>query len=322
MNAQATHIGFPCARSRISAFAAALALITSVGCWQEIRYDPSQEPSEPPARPVGLSDETPTEQPAAAPSAKQLFAGEPGEEKPDQEQPLWDGMESETASVTSTEPAPPAVLDWPDESPEEESPEEESPVEESPVEESPEEEQPEIAAVPTPADPRTALAAWRMASKWSLAVGVFGKGWPADRYVDMWQQAEFAAQLLRVPLPALPENVAIDEQLSAATTLLLEESGPQLAEAVGAEHSATHRALCDLAIKTHALLLIYTPNGSQQKPLIVAIRQAAEDSPLPERLWKPVVDLLDAGADFQEAKRAIFELHNRAAKYLGDLVAP
>jgi hypothetical protein len=307
MNTQATHIGFPRARSRISAFAAALALMTSVGCWQEIRYDPSQDPSEPPARPVVLSDETPTEQPAAAPSAEQLFADKPVEEKPDQEEPLWDGMVSETASATSTEPAPPAELDWPDESPEEESPEVE---------------QPEIAAVPTPADPRTALAAWRMASKWSLAVGVFGKGWPADRYVDMWQQAEFAAQLLQVPLPALPENVAINEQLSAATTLLLEESGPQLAEAVGVEHSATHRALCDLAIKTHALLLIYTPNGGEQKPLVAAIRQAAEDSPLPERMWKPVVDSLDAGADFQEAKRAIFELHNQAAKYLGDLVAP
>jgi hypothetical protein len=182
--------------------------------------------------------------------------------------------------------------------------------------------QPDLAPGPTPADPRTALAAWRMASKWSLAAGGFGNGRPSDHYADVWQQAEFAAQLLRVPLPALPEDVATEELLSAATNFLLEVSGPQLAEAVGVEHSAAHRALCDLAIKTHALLLIYTPHGSKQEPLIAAIRQAAEASPLPEQLWKPVLDSFDAGADFQEVKRAIFELHAQATQYLGDLVAP
>ncbi len=306
MSVPTTHFGFPRHRLRTPAFAAALVLITAVGCWQEIRYDPNQEPSEPPVRPVVSSSETPQEQPAPAPSAEQLFAEDtpeaPVEEEQHQEDPLWNGMETETAAATPAEPAPPAEIEWPGDQPVEE--------------------QPEIAAVPTPADPRTALATWRMASKWSLAVGVYGKGWPAERYADMWQQAEFAAQLLRVQLPPLPEDVAEDEVLIAATSLLLEESGPQLAEAVAAEHSPSHRALCDLAVKTHALLLIYTPNGSDLEPLVTAIRQAAQDSPLPERLWAPVLQSVDAGSDFQEVKRAVFELHDQATEYLGDLVSP
>lgn len=287
-------------------FAAMLALMTAVGCWQEIRYEPTQEANESPSRPVVAQDETSTEQTAPEPSAEQLFVEEtpvtPPEETPDEEDPLWDSQGSEAAAPTPAEPAPSADLDW--------------------LDEQPEEELPEVVAIPTPADPRTALAAWRMASKWSLAVGVYGKGWPADRYGEMWQQADFAAQLLRVELPPLPENVSADELLSEATTLLLEESGPQLAEAVGVEHSAGHRALCDLAIKTHALLLIYTPNGEHLEPLVTAIRQAAEDSPLPERLWEPIVQTIDAGDDFPDVKRAVFELHDQATDYLGDLVSP
>ncbi len=286
-------------------FAAALTLVTAVGCWEEVRYNPSQEPIQQPSEPVVLHDETPREQlapapniapsvaPSVAPSAAQLFAEEPN----DEEDPLGDGLGSVKVASTPAEPTHPASIDLPD------------------VEH-------ETAAIPTPADPRTALAAWRMASKWSLAVGVYGKGWQADRYGDMWQQADYAAQLLKVQLPPLPENVAADELLSTATTLLLEEAGPQLAEAVGAKHSAGHRALCNLAIKTHALLLIYTPTGSELESLVAAIRQSAEDSPLPERLWRPFLESLDAGADFQDVKRAIFELHKRATAYLGDLISP
>ncbi len=302
MNATATNVGFPRRRLRTSVFTAALTLVTAVGCWEEVRYNPSQEPIQQPSEPVVLHDETPSEQlpsvaPSVAPSAAQLFAEEPN----DEEDPLWDGLESVKAAPTPAEPAPPAEIDWPE------------------VEQ-------ETTAIPTPADPRTALAAWRMASKWSLAVGVYGKGWQADRYGDMWQQADYAAQLLKVQLPPLPENVAADELLSTATNLLLEEAGPQLAEAVGAEHSAGHRALCNLAIKTHALLLTYTPTGtptgSELESLVAAIRQSAEDSPLPERLWRPFLESLDAGADFQDVKRAIFELHKRATAYLGDLISP
>ncbi len=297
MNATATNVGFPRRRLQTSVFATALTLVTTVGCWEEVRYNPSQEPIQQPSEPVVLPDETPREQlapaPSVAPSAAQLFAEEPN----DEEDPLRDGSETVKAAPTPAEPAPLARIDSPD------------------VEH-------ETAAIPTPADPRTALAAWRMASKWSLAVGVYGKGWQADRYGDMWQQADYAAQLLKVQLPPLPENVAADELLSTATSLLLEEAGPQLAEAVGAEHSAGHRALCNLAIKTHALLLIYTPTDSELESLVAAIRQSAEDSPLPERLWRPFLESLDAGADFQEVKQAIFELHKRATAYLGDLISP
>ena len=71
-----------------------------------------------------------------------------------------------------------------------------------------------------------ASPAWRMASKWSLAVGVYGKGWQANRYADIWQQADYAARILSVQLPVLPEDVPTDEVLSSATTSMLPSSGP------------------------------------------------------------------------------------------------
>jgi hypothetical protein len=313
MNTRSTQFGLAHCSAPTAAFAAALLLLSAVGCWQEIRYDPSQEQSEVPAKEVVQIEEVPTEQPTSAPTAEQLFADKPANQEPDlgqepdQEKPLWNGLESDSASATSAEPAPPAALDWEDDPPQEK--------------------QPEPAAAPTPADPRTALAAWRMASKWSLAVGGFGNGRPAEQYDDLLKQANFAAQLLQVQLPPLPEqpspaNRTEEMLLAAATDLLLDGSGPQLAKAVGTEHSDMHRALCDLAIKTHALLLIYKSHGSQQPPLVEEIRLAAKASPLPERLWKPVLESLDAGADFQEVKKSVFGLHAEATQYLGDLVAP
>lgn len=293
---------------------AALTLVTAVGCWQEVHYDPSREPSPPPSVSAVVRDETPSEQlrstSAEGPSATQLFADDeietppgdeatatqvtPSPEKQPKDDPLWDGLETEEVVATSVEPAPPAEIDWP------------------------KQQQQQPVAAPAAPDYRTALAAWRMASKWSLAVGIFGKGWPAERYEDVWQQADYAAQILDVQLPPLPKDVAAEDVLAQATTMLLEEAGPLLADSVGTEHGIAQRALCDLAIKTHALLLFYTPTDSELEPFIAEIRQAGEDSPLPERLWQPLLDSLNAGNDFQEVKQAVFELHDQATDYLGE----
>jgi len=279
-----------------------MAASTTVGCWQEIRYNPIDEPIDSPSQPVVLREEIPPEQ-SPPPSAEQLFVHEepvaPDVREPEEDSP-WVGLESDIPSAVPNKPAPPAEIEW--------------------VDEPSENGQPEIAANPTLADPRTALAAWRVGSKWSLAVALYGIDKQPDRYGKIWKQADSAAQFLGVQLSALPEYVVQGDLLSTATDSLLGDSSTQLTDAVAAEHSGTHRALSDLAIKTNALLLIYSPNYPDLGTLLAEIRQAAEESTLPKRLWQPVIESLDEGADFQDVKRAVFELHDKASDYLTEQV--
>jgi hypothetical protein len=301
----AKHVATLFRQARLGALA--IALLATIGCWDEIHYNPSQEPVKTPSKSVILRSETPRGELAApAPSADELFAGEEGgetasvrasvapvpevEETTVDEDPLWNELSAAEETPAAPEPSPPATIEL---------------------------EEPELKP-----DPRTALAAWRLASKWSLAVGIYGKGYGADRYGDVWNQAEREADALGVVLPPVPQDVAAEDLAATAATMLLEEAGPDLAAEVGRRHSSQFQVLCDLAIKTHGLLLIYTPDSREVKPLIAAIRRSADDSTLPAEFWTPLVELLDARAEFPDIKRAVFQLHKQAEEHLDQLAAP
>jgi hypothetical protein len=303
MTALPKHIGS--SRRRACVCASAITLLATLGCWDEIRYNPTDQPTKAPSEPVVLHGEVSRgELTPPAPSAHELFAGEQAGETASnsaaiaptpkvetktsgEEDPLWSALDSAAETPAVAEPAPPAELESENQPPPEE-----------------------------PVDERIALAAWQLASKWSLAVGIYGKGYAADRYGDSWEQADAAAKLLEVELSPLPPAVAAADRLTTATSMLLDNEGPELAVEVGRRHSAQDRALCDLAIKTHALLLIYTPDGGEVKSQIAAIRRSADASTLPEDLWAPLVELLDSRAEYQDVKRAVFQLHAQAADYL------
>ena len=151
-------------------------MVTTAGCWQEIHYEPSQEPSGPSRQPVVLRNETPSELPATTPSADELFAEEsppvPIEQPREEEKkdPLWVGMDAKPTDPTDTGPAPPAEIEW--------------------LHDDPEDQPKEPEATPPSVDPRLALAAWRMGSKWSLAIGGFRQG-VASR--SLWQHVAASA---------------------------------------------------------------------------------------------------------------------------------
>lgn len=260
----------------------ALVLLALPGCWQEVHYRPSAEPVQPPSEPVVLKSEKPREEFREAPAEEDTLPMPTADELFAEEE-IGEDTSVQPELAPAPEPAP-------------------------------------AFAEPEPApDLTTALAAWRMASKWSLAVGIYGKGYGAERYGDLWQQAERNADELHMALMS-PEGLPAKDREATAISILLDEAGPQLVAELG-DLSAQHRSLCDLAIKTHALLLIYTPDNWELKPLIAAIRLSAENSSLPEGSWQPLVELLDARADFADVKRAVFQLHRDAEAYLAEQAA-
>jgi len=168
---------------------------------------------------------------------------------------------------------------------------------------------------------RTAVAAWQFGSKWSLAAAYFAKGLDASRTSKPLKQAGEAALLLEIELPALPENLEKGSLQAATVRYLLEEAGPQLLVQLEESFPADHAALAELAIKTHALLLVYRPDNKDLEPLVSAIGQAAENSGLPESVWRELTDLLRQRSDFASIKQTVFNLHDHAADYLAGLVA-
>ncbi|MGI9458116.1 MAG: hypothetical protein ACR2NU_16250 [Aeoliella sp.] len=289
---------------QIGSLSLALALLMSAGCWEEIRYDPTSEPSTPPPQPVVQSQEVRVEENEnvmSPPSAEDLFAqrsvGEtasndmesPPEDNSKEPERLWGALDSQTEITAETEPAPPAKMDWPDNELEQ--------------------------AIAVPLE-----AAWRLGSKWSLAVGIYGKGFGVNRYGNVLQQAADAARDLDVALPAIPEDA--DDVLPTAIGLLLDSEGPHMARLVGAAHTSQHQTLCELAIRSHALLLSYSPTDSDVDSLLGAIRPLVEASSLPAHLWLPLVQTLEQRADYQDVKRAVLDLHEQASDYLGDLPTP
>jgi len=164
---------------------------------------------------------------------------------------------------------------------------------------------------------RTALATWQMCSKWSMAVALQAKGRDMDSFGERLEQAKYGARLLEVQLPELPTHEQGVDRLAANLVYLLEDAGPQLADELNQRYDGEHASLAELATKTHILLLSYTPTSTRLMPVVTAIRQAAESSGLPESVWRELIDLLEARADFSEVKAAIFQLHKEATAYLG-----
>ena len=288
--------------------------IFSVGCWEEIRYDASNEP---PAPQPTLQERAAAEdvhQESTA-TAATLFAEEQqepsvqdrGASKPvvegtaiEPDDPLTVALEvHEQRAAVDAPPAAPAELDWLDDSPE-----------------PPTVERVEDVAPVAPA--RTSIATWRMSSKWSLAAAYFAKGQGPDRYSESLELANYAARLLEVSLPELPEGVSDAERQRATVSFLIDDAGRQLVDQIGKHYGADQAALAELAIKSHALLLIYNPRNKELAPIVSAIDEAAKNSGLPENVWRELVDLLEQRAAFTSVKQAVFQLHQRVPVELAD----
>ncbi len=295
----------------------AFVLLAAGGCWEEIHYTPSEAP-------FARSEDTepaevlPTDPPVDEQPTGEVLFGEQPVEHAHEDEP--DDEPDETLVQENPPTPPPSTEAQPEEASEEifDDPfaEEESTPEQPEAEKAKEEEivEPELAEILRPS--RTALAAWRMSSRWSYAAAIYAKGLGKDYYSDPLQQAEYAADLLEMKLPEFPEIEAADRQ-NAMIGFLLQAGRSQIAEELSAKFSPEYTALSELAIKTNVLLLVYTPKSPHLEPIVAAIRQAAENSTLPSTLWSSLVDLLEQRAPFTEVKSAVLQLHQQVADYLG-----
>jgi hypothetical protein len=142
----------------------------------------------------------------------------------------------------------------------------------------------------------------------------------------MLEQAASAAQLLHLELAPLPKVAADKEPVATVVTYLLDQQGSRLAGKLRQQYNPRHAALMELAIRSHMLLLVYSPRNlaldrgalgrEQFQAWVDRLAELAGSSRLPEPAWSPLLGALRKQAPYTEVKRAVFELHRQVAAEL------
>jgi hypothetical protein len=297
-------------------------LVLCPGCWQEITYVPNE-----PAKTTLVSKTIVEEQPTTADDI-------PIEPTPVETQTTTEVTSDElfapTPSPTNdTEPIP-VEAEFADLQPAFETPAE--PVSVSSAElpttadgtaeveatwenESPAAEVAETPMVEILRPSRTALATWRTSSRWSLAAAIYAKGQPAESYRDLLDQATYAASLIDMQLPQFP-TAALNELQKLVASYLLHEGSEQFADELRGEYPVEYASLAEFAIRSNALLLIYTPKSQQLDSVVESIRTSAINSGLPAEYWEKLIGMLDRREPFADVKGEILAMHASIGDYL------
>jgi hypothetical protein len=282
---------FPGLLPRFRTVAALATLLPCVGCWEEVHYQPPPETAAPGA---ALEGGDPTADPSdtsadttpvvPAPSSDELFTDDPLGNPPDSKAPV-------AADPTAVLVDPPAPVQNEDPAP------------------------PPAFAAPTSAE---RLAAWTLASNWSLVATLQTTGLAPNLYEEYLAAAREAGDSLGIATPPLPAGDT-PAKLDAATIADLQSgAGPKLADAVSARLDDAAGAAARLAVQAHLLLLTYTPAGSTVWSDSADIRDAGVASGLPEELWRPLVEQLEQRADYLDVRKAVFNLRNGVAAHLAE----
>jgi hypothetical protein len=325
---------------------AALLLVACGGCWEEIHYEPSVKPaasSEPATSPAGQSEVTEASprtlvespqgtEPPPAGGTESISEASPerlaAAHSPPAATPSPDDLFS--GQLPTSDPSPDAVAAATDESAE--SPEPAGPAAEQaqtaaesvlPTPDTSELQagattatsDPAVAEPSSPADRRLA---WQAASKWSLAAAIYAKGLPGERYQPILTEADAAASDLGIELPLLPSAARREDLEASVIEALRGESAVTIANRFSAALGPAEAAAADLAIRSHLLLLTYSPRSGDAPLHAAALRQAAERSELRPETWQPLVELIERKAPFAEVRQAVFDLHRRADAELAE----
>jgi hypothetical protein len=286
-------------------------LIAGGGCWEEIRYEPQAEapkpspPDEVAAEPTQPTDDaaTATEvpiasappvgnlEPPAPPTADELFDDQPAQ---DFVQPPEDGGVEADVAVDPILPTP-------------------AETSQLPTTIGPAADPDAMAAAATPEQRRLA---WRAASKWSLAAAIHAKGLAAARYEPILAEATASARELGLELPPLPMASRPGDLEGAVIEGLRGESAVALMNSLAHRFGPTESAAADLAIRSHLLLLTYSPRSADTALQAEALRRAAEASSLPAESWEPLLKLVQERAAFVDVRQAVFDLHRRVDGFL------
>jgi hypothetical protein len=272
------------------ALAALAALVACSGCWEESHFTPPAETPPPVEATSAATDSTPAD--------AVILKAPPESPSPSEPVVLPDPPDVPPRDAPVTLPDPPAAAPP-------------APVTSFSTEP---DELPPAASPPTTENEQ--LHAWRAVSQWSLAAAMQAKGLDAAQYDPVLAEATAAAGAIGLELPPLPASDSDDSTEQAVIDSLRDDAGPAVAAALGKKFGAAEQAAAELSIQSRLWLLTYTPQNDAAVAEAAAARQAAQASGLPAELWAPLVQLVEARAEFLAVRQAVFDLDRRVEAHL------
>ncbi len=166
------------------------------------------------------------------------------------------------------------------------------------------------------AKPTTKGMAWMLGSNLSLAALMHDRG-ATEQSDSLLGKARILANELKVEVPPLPVKTGESAKDGAATLgYMLNEAGRAIGQKLKEQYDQSHADLFELALKSNILLMMYSPGESTGKTIAGVIERNGPRANLPEGLWKPVVDKIEAGASFEDVKEAVFKMHTDVRRHL------
>jgi hypothetical protein len=107
----------------------------------------------------------------------------------------------------------------------------------------------------------------------------------------------------------------VDDCVSALHYLLSDVS-PNVCATLQRKYGTAHAALFEMAVKSTVLLLIYTPGADEATAVAGVIARTAPQAGLPDGLWRPVTEKIQAGSSSDDLMSVVFKMHDDVSHYL------
>ena len=157
--------------------------------------------------------------------------------------------------------------------------------------------------------------AWELGNKLSLAALLYDMNGTENS--DSFKKAKTLAATMDAQVPPFPAKTGNKAEDGAAiVSYLLNEAGKPIIQKIKEKHGAEHGQLFEMSLKSNLLLMLYGPGESEAIAIGGVIKRKGTRLNLPQNLWQPVVDKVEAGAPYADVKDAIFKMQRDVGEYL------
>lgn len=158
--------------------------------------------------------------------------------------------------------------------------------------------------------------AWVFGSQLSLALIRPPASTVEDPARDPWFLAENMAKFFEVSIPSFPERTSDLQHDVMNFVDYVSGPGDRIKQQIAEQSGSVTAGVFELAMRTNILPAVYKP--SDDAGIIVSdfLRKRASFLNLPECLWRPLVNSVEAGLPHQTVTARMFEMNTQIQNYL------
>ncbi|MBV1704781.1 MAG: hypothetical protein KGI57_11860 [Hyphomicrobiales bacterium] len=158
--------------------------------------------------------------------------------------------------------------------------------------------------------------AWIFGDKFSLAALLYARGASPAMVDKMLAGVKRIGGVLKVDVPPFPPKSAKSMSTMADTIhFLLAGDGAKIGVDLSKRYGEAAGALYEVSVKSNLLIPLYAPGDALGGAIAKVIRARMAVTDAPEKLWRPLADLVDSRRPAKEVGDAVFKMHADVANF-------